>query len=169
MARLTKKQIIDYIVCKATRGLFFGDGRDGKAPPITLRNFTQEMRRCGAKALRARLSGLSYRQVSQEGMAAVEHVEYVEAQQIAARGQVEQAAREEKVRATRLQLTAAMAAKRNISQSIDDVVAELVGPLLNKHPKWKSHRLAVAIEPRLNEALRPKGIGLWGQTPSASV
>jgi hypothetical protein len=157
MAPLTKKQVIDYIVCQATRGLFFGDARDSKAPPITLQNFTQEMFRCGAKALRVRLSGLSYRQVLQEGMAAVEHTEYAEAQQIAAIGQVEQAAREEKVQASRRQLAAAMAARRNISQLVDDVVAELVGPLLNKHPKWRSHRFAVLIEPGLNEALRAEG------------
>jgi hypothetical protein len=157
MAPFTKKQVIDYIVGQATRGLFFGDARDSKAPPITLQNFTQEMRRCGAKALRARLSGLSYRQVLQEGMAAVEHVEYAEAQQIAAIGQVEQAAREESVRASHRQIAAAIAARRNTSQSVDDAVAGLAGPLLNKHPKWASHRCAVAIEPRLNEALRAEG------------
>ena len=78
MARLTKKQLIDYIVYQATRGRFFGDRRDGRAPPITLQNFTQEMFRCGAKALRARLSGLSYRQVLQEGMAAIEDVQRCE-------------------------------------------------------------------------------------------
>lgn len=157
MARLTKKQIIDYIVCEATHGLFFGDGRDSKAPPITLHNFTQEVFRCGAKALRARLSGLSYRQVLQEGMAAVEHIKYAEAQQITALGQFDQAAREERIRANRRQLAAAMDAKRNISRSIDDAVAELAGPLLNKHPKWTSHRCAAEIESRLNEALRAEG------------
>ena len=157
MAPLTKKQVIDYIVCQATRSLFFGDARDSKAPPITLQNFTQEMFRCGAKALRVRLSGLSYRQVLQEGMAAVEHTEYAEAQQIAAIGQVEQAAREERVQASRRQLAAAMAKKHNTSRSVDGAVAGLAGPLLKRHPKWSSHRCAVEIEPQLNEALRAEG------------
>jgi hypothetical protein len=154
MARLTKKQIIDYVVGQATRGRFFGDGRDSKAPPITLQNFTHEMFRCGAKALRARLSGLSYRQVLQEGMAAVEDVQRM---QSAALPNALRAAREGRVRANLRQLAAAMAAKRNISQSVDDAVAELAGPLLNKHPKWTSNRCAVEIEPRLNEALRAEG------------
>ena len=72
MARLTKIEIIDYIVFEATHVLFYGDGRDSKAPPITLQNFTLEATYYGAKALQARLSGLPYRQVLQEGMAALE-------------------------------------------------------------------------------------------------
>jgi hypothetical protein len=157
MARLTKKQIIDYIVYEATHGLFFGDGRDSKTPPITLQNFNLEIFRCGGKALRARLWGLSYRQVLQEGMAAVEHIKCTEAQSLASIGQFERTKREERMQANRRQLEAAMAAKHNISQSVDNAVAELAGRLLNKHPKWTSHRCAVEIEPRLNEALRAEG------------
>jgi len=155
MARLTKKQLIDYIVYQATRGRFFGDRRDGRAPPITLQNFTQEMFRCGAKALRARLSGLSYRQVLQEGMAAIEDVQRM---QTAALPNALRAACEQRVRANFWQLEATMAAKRNISESVDDAVAELAGPLLNKHPKWASHRCAVKIEPQLNKALSSEGL-----------
>ena len=166
VAPLTKKEIIDYLVREATAGLFFGDGRDIKAPPITLQNFTHEMVRCGAKALRARLSGLSYRQVLQEGMATIEHIdfaEFAEEPQIASLGQVERVAREERVRASLRQLAAAMAVKRNVSQSVDETIAELAGPLLNKHPKWTSHRCAVEIAPRLNEALRAEGRRPLGQ------
>jgi hypothetical protein len=157
MAPLTKKTIIDYIVRQATRGQFLGDGRDSKAPPITWQNFSQETLRYGAKALRARLSGLLYRQLLQEGMATVEHVEHAQAQQIASRGQAERAARDEREQANRRQLVAAMAAKLDASQSVDDLVAEFAGPLLNQHPKWSDHRCAVEIEPRLNKALRAKG------------
>jgi hypothetical protein len=86
MPRLTKKQIIDDMVRKATHGLFFGDGRDGKAPLITAQNFMREMFRGGAKALRAQLASLSYRQLLQVGMAAVEEIEHAEAQrELAAR------------------------------------------------------------------------------------
>jgi hypothetical protein len=155
MARLTKKQLIDYIVYQATRGLFFGDRRDSKAPPITFQNFTQEMFRCGAKALRARLSGLSYRQVLQEGMAAIEDVQRMKT---AALPSALRAAREQRVRANFRQLAAAMAAKRNISESVDHAVAELAGPLLNKRPKWSSHRCAVEIKPQLDKALSSEGL-----------
>jgi hypothetical protein len=157
MARLTKKEIIDYIAFQATHVLFYGDGRDSKAPPITLQNFTLEAAYYGAKALRARLSGLPYRQVLQEGMAALEHEKFAEGQALASIGQAERAKREEKMRANRRQLAAAMAAKRNISQSVDDAVADLAGPLLNKHPKWTDHRCASEIGPQLNEALCAKG------------
>ena len=157
MAPLKKKTIIDYIVRQATRGKFLGDVRDNKAPPITLENFTEETLRYGAKALRTRLSSLSRLQLLQEGMAAVEHIEYAEAQQIASRGQAERAVRDERERANRRQLKAAMAAKLNDSQSVDDLVAKFAGPHLNQHPTWKDHRCADKIEPRLNEALRAKG------------
>ncbi|MFY9836970.1 MAG: hypothetical protein WAK55_10940 [Xanthobacteraceae bacterium] len=133
--------------------MFFGDERDSKAPPSALQNVTQEVFRCGAKALRARLSVLSYQQVLQESMAALEHKKHAEAQGLAAIGEFERAKREERIR----RLAPAMATKRNVSQSIDDAVAELAGPHLKKHPTWTSHRCAVEIEPRLNEALRAEG------------
>jgi len=157
MAALTRKQIIDYIVRQATRGQFLGDRRDSNAPPITWQNFSQETLRYGAKALRERLSGLPRQQLLQEGMATLEHVEHAQAQQIAALGRAEQAEREKRVRAVHRQLAPAMAAKRDTSRSVDQTIAELVGPLLNQHPTWSSHRCAGAIELRVNKALRAKG------------
>jgi hypothetical protein len=157
MARLTKKQVIDYIVLGAACGVFFGDGRDSKAPPTGLQSCTEEVYRRGAKALRARLSRLSYRQVLQEGIAVVEHRKRAEAQGLASLGQYERAKREETMRENRRQLEAAMAAKRKRSQSVDDAVAALIGPLLTKHPNWSPHRCAVEIEPPLNEVLRAEG------------
>jgi hypothetical protein len=161
MARLTKKQIIDSIVCEATQGLFFGDERDGETPPINLQNFTDEMSRHGAKALRARLSGLAYQKVLQEGIDALEYTKRLKerqlaslGQQLASLGQVERAAREERLQANRRQLAAARAEKRNISESIDDIIAKFVGPVLDKHPEWRSHRCAVEIEPQVNKTLR---------------
>ena len=61
MARVTRREIIDAIVCEATKWregnpLFLGDERDGRGPPITLENFAIETFRYGVKALRARLS-----------------------------------------------------------------------------------------------------------------
>jgi len=38
--RLTKKEIVDWIVAKATFGMFKGDKRDGETPPITVQNFS---------------------------------------------------------------------------------------------------------------------------------
>jgi hypothetical protein len=153
MARLTKKEIIDYLVLEATSGLFFGDGRDSKAPPSGLQSVTEEVFRCGAKALRARLSGLSYRQVLQEGTAAIEHKKRAEALGLASIGEFERAKREERIR----QVAAATTAKRNTSQSVGDAVRELAGPLLNKHPKWTSNRCAVEIQEQLNTVLQIQG------------
>ena len=66
--RLTKKDIVDLIVAEATNKLFTGDRRDGDAPPITIQNFTDEMIRHGATALRARLSRLSLADLVNEGV-----------------------------------------------------------------------------------------------------
>ena len=59
--------------------------------------------------------------------------------------------------ANRSKVAAATVAKGNISKWVNEVVAELVGPLLKKHPRWSSNRLAAEIEPRLNQALRARG------------
>jgi hypothetical protein len=64
--RLTKQAIIDVIVAEATAKQFTGDKRDGDAPPITLQNFQPETLRYGAKALRVRLSRLSYAELRDE-------------------------------------------------------------------------------------------------------
>jgi hypothetical protein len=72
--RLTKKEIVDWIVAKATFGMFKGDKRDGEAPPITVQNFSLEAGRYGAKALRARLSRLSFAELLTEGIAALDYV-----------------------------------------------------------------------------------------------
>jgi hypothetical protein len=64
--RLTKKEIVDCIVAKPTFGMFKGDKRDGETPPITVQNFSLEQGRYGAKALRARLSRLSYAELLRE-------------------------------------------------------------------------------------------------------
>jgi hypothetical protein len=58
--RYTKKQIIDELIAEVTKGMFTGDNRDGDTPAITFENFTTEIYRYGAKALRARLSRLSH-------------------------------------------------------------------------------------------------------------
>src|SRR6516165_7329850 len=71
----TKKEIVDWIVAEATLGRFRGDKRDGEAPPITIQNFTNEMVvRYAAKALRARLSRLSYAELLTEAVAAADYV-----------------------------------------------------------------------------------------------
>jgi hypothetical protein len=58
--KLTKKTIVDSVVRTVADNLF-GDRRDGKAPSnITLGNFVDEMRREGAKGLRARLNRMSF-------------------------------------------------------------------------------------------------------------
>jgi hypothetical protein len=57
--RYTKQAVIDVIVSEAAK-IFTGDKRDGEAPPITLQNFSTEMFRYGARALRARLSRMPY-------------------------------------------------------------------------------------------------------------
>jgi hypothetical protein len=81
MSRVTRKEIIDAIIREAASGgapsapgLFTGDARDGKALPITLENFTTEMIRHGAIALRARLSRLSRAELDAELNAAAEYV-----------------------------------------------------------------------------------------------
>jgi hypothetical protein len=70
--RYTRSEVIDAIVAEA-QGLFKGHKRDGKAPAITVQNFTDEMFRYGARALRARLSQLSHAELLGEAAAAVAH------------------------------------------------------------------------------------------------
>jgi hypothetical protein len=43
--------------------------------------------------------------------------------------------------------------RRTASQPIDEMITALAGPVLAKHPKWTSHRVAVSIAERLNKAL----------------
>jgi hypothetical protein len=62
----TKQAIIDVLIGTATQGQFTGDKRDGEIPPITNENFFDEARRCGAEALRARLSRMSYAELLRE-------------------------------------------------------------------------------------------------------
>jgi hypothetical protein len=71
---LTKKEIVDLIIAEATFGQFKGDKRDGATPPITIQNFLGEGPRYAAKALRARLSRLSFAQLLTEGFAALDYV-----------------------------------------------------------------------------------------------
>jgi len=73
--RLTKKEIIDWIIARATYGIFKGDKRDGEPPPITVQNFVPEAGRYGAKALRARLSRLSFDELLSEACAVRDHLE----------------------------------------------------------------------------------------------
>lgn len=75
--RLTKKMMIDQIVADTTHGRFKGDKRDGEAPPITIQNFSLESGRYGAKALRARLSRLSFDELAAEVLAAFDYVKAI--------------------------------------------------------------------------------------------
>jgi hypothetical protein len=70
--RVTKHDIIDLIISRATHGLFTCDKLDGKAPPITFENFRDEAFRRGAKALRARLSRLPATDLLNEATAALD-------------------------------------------------------------------------------------------------
>ena len=70
----TKKEIVDLIIAEATYGRFKGDKRDGETPPITIQNFTAEMARYAAKALRARLSRLPRVELLTEAIAAADYV-----------------------------------------------------------------------------------------------
>jgi hypothetical protein len=70
---LTKKEMIDQLVTQAAFGQFKGDKRDGETPPITIQNFSLEMPRYAAKALRARLSRLSFAELFTEAIAAADY------------------------------------------------------------------------------------------------
>jgi len=72
--RPTKTDIVDAIIGEATNGQFTGDKRDGTPPPITRQNFLSEMYRYGAKALRARLSRLTYAELLDELETSAVHV-----------------------------------------------------------------------------------------------
>src|SRR5262249_40168063 len=96
--RLTKKVIVDLIIAEATFRRFKGDKRDGETPPITIQNFIDEMARYAAKALRARLSRLSFAELLTEGIAALD---YVEAKQEELSQIVDFAERNEREEATR--------------------------------------------------------------------
>jgi hypothetical protein len=72
--RQTKKEIIDWIIAKAAF-IFMGDKRDGETPPITVQNFFLESGRHGAKALRARLSRLSFDELLGEACAVRDYLQ----------------------------------------------------------------------------------------------
>jgi hypothetical protein len=65
--------LVDWIVAKATFGMFTGDKRDGEPPPITVQNWFLDTQRYGAKALRARLSLLSFDELLTEARAVRDH------------------------------------------------------------------------------------------------
>ena len=100
----TKKEIVDWMVAEATLGRFRGDKRDGEAPPITIQNFTNEMVvHYAAKALRARLSRLSYAELLTEAVAAADYVK-AQREQISQSGELaERYDREEAARVFRQQ------------------------------------------------------------------
>ena len=72
MLRLSRNSIIDALVAAACPFHFMGDKRDTEAPPITLENFSVEMHRYGAMALRARLTRLLYGKLLDELIASDE-------------------------------------------------------------------------------------------------
>jgi hypothetical protein len=72
--RPSKTDIVDAIIGEATKFQFTGDKRDGAPPQITLQNFLSEMYRYGAKALRARLSRLTYAELLDELETSAVHV-----------------------------------------------------------------------------------------------
>jgi hypothetical protein len=115
-----KRRLVDWIVAKATWGRFTGDERDGKAPPITVENFTVESYRYAAKSLRARLSRLSSAKLLAEARAVRAHLKKKpsELAQLA-----ERAKRDEDARAHR-QRQAEFAKKPRVESAI---VAAIIG------------------------------------------
>jgi hypothetical protein len=73
MERRHRTKLVDWIVAKATFGMFTGDKRDGEPPPITVQNWFLDTQRYGAKALRARLSLLSFDELLTEARAVRDH------------------------------------------------------------------------------------------------
>jgi hypothetical protein len=70
--RVSRQDIIDLIISRATYGWFTSDKLAGKAPPITFENFTYEAFRLGARALRAHLSRLPDTDLADEAEAALD-------------------------------------------------------------------------------------------------
>jgi hypothetical protein len=109
----TKQDIIDAIVGDATKRQFTGDWRDGDAPLIDLKNFHTESFRYGAKALRARLSRLSYAELWSE-LDAAERVAFLEEEGMrferAAGRQAHSRQQSERARKSRLSVRCASAA-----------------------------------------------------------
>jgi hypothetical protein len=69
---VTRRDIIDLVISRATQDSFTGNERDGEAPPITFQNFTTESFRLGARALRARLSRLPDTDLADEAQATLD-------------------------------------------------------------------------------------------------
>ncbi len=92
--RLTRKEIIDRTIAKATWGRFTGDERDGKTPPITRENVSIELYRYTARGLRARWTRLSYAKLRAEARVVRAHFKPSELAQLAERVAREKAARE---------------------------------------------------------------------------
>jgi hypothetical protein len=161
----TKKEIIDWIIAKATMGMFVGDKRDGEPPPITIKNFTLETQRYGAKAFRARLSQLSSAELLTE---TAEVRAYFEAQpswlaQMAEQVKQEEAARAhhqrqvERGRRSRLQPAIHAAARHYRAQGM---TAGEAWDALNETPFTTDDGHTVEIEgsklPRLEQRMRAR-------------
>jgi hypothetical protein len=69
---LTRRDIIDLII-RVANERFTGDKRDGNPLPITVENFHDASYRLGARALRAQLSRLSFAELLDEGVAALDY------------------------------------------------------------------------------------------------
>ena len=118
----TKRDIIDAIVGEATKRQFTGDRRDGDAPPIDLENFHTEIFRYGAKALRARLSRLSYIELLQVGADGVVFLEEERRFKHAAARRAHSQQQSERARRPRLQpaIYAAACHYRGLGKSAKD-------------------------------------------------
>jgi len=53
------------------------------------------------------------------------------------------------------------------SKSKDDLIARMIKPILEQHPKWTPHRIAVEILPPLTKAFQDQGLASLGQTAVA--
>src|SRR5262249_17253877 len=113
----TKRAIVEAIVAEATKGLFTGDNRDGEPPSITLQNFTSEMFRYGAKALRARLSGLPRAELLRELEASAGYVETLQRYAEQALAQLDRDDREADARASS-QRQAELARRRGLQTAL---------------------------------------------------
>jgi hypothetical protein len=161
--RLTRKEIIDWIVAKATIGMFTGDKRDREAPPITIQNFTVQAQRYGAKALRARLSRLSFEELLTEarGVLAYFKARPSELEQIAERVKRDEAKRvhshrqSEFAKKPRLQIAIVAAARHCRNQRMN---AGEAWDALKKAPFETDDGNTVEIEgtklPRIEQRMR---------------
>ncbi len=62
-----------------------------------------------------------------------------------------------RINQTLLSVARATEAKRKDTQSIDNVIARHAGAVLQKHPRYTSHRIAASIHDPLNEELAAQG------------